>query len=261
MQEYYPAPEARATDAVATTAMTSMPPRPIDRPATPSPSVPPTGPVNRPPSPTPQGPRAPAREPGSGLARFVLPLVVMAIGVLGMIDLAGADVAASAYVAVALAIVGLGLVVRAWYGHGWSLAIIGAVLALSLVIVTAAEQARVATAESSTWRPLTVEQLDASYSANVGDAVLDLSSVDFAGQSKDVRVNLDAGNLTVVVSSTVDVRADVQVNVGNAVVFDENWGGIGPSRHSVTNLGSDGPGGGELVLHASVNVGNVEVRR
>ena len=114
---------------------------------------------------------------------------------------------------------------------------------------------------SATWRPMTVDQVDASYVNNVGNTVLDLSAVDFAGQSKDVRVSLDAGNLTVILPSRVDVQAEAQVNVGNAVVFGETWGGIGQSRHIVTDLGPDGPGGGELVLHATVNVGNVEVRR
>ena len=85
--------------------------------------------------------------------------------------------------------------------------------------------------------------------------------MDFSGQSKDVQISLDAGNLTVVVPSKVDVRAEVQVNAGNAVVFGEHWGGIGQSKHAVTDLGFDGSGGGELVLHATVNVGNVEVRR
>jgi hypothetical protein len=203
----------------------------------------------------------PARDPRGGLARFVLPLAVLAVGVLGMIDLAGAHVAASAYVAVPLAIVAVGLIVRAWYGRGWSLAIVGAVLALALVVVNAAEQAHVAATKSATWRPLTVQQVDANYSADVGDATLDLSAVDFTGQNKDVQITMGAGNLTIVLPSNVDVRAEVQVNVGNAVVFGESWGGIGQSRHTVTDLGSDGPGGGELVLRATLNVGNVEVRR
>ena len=95
----------------------------------------------------------------------------------------------------------------------------------------------------------------------MGDAFLDLSAVDFSGQSKDVRVNLDAGNLTIVVPAKVDVQADVRVNVGNAVVFGQSWGGIGQSSHAVTDLGSDGAGGGDLTIHASVNVGNVEVHR
>jgi Cell wall-active antibiotics response LiaF, C-terminal len=238
MQEYRPAPEARVPDAVGATTMADPPP-----PTT-------AAPVPR-----------PVHEHPAGLGRIVLPLIVLAIGVLGMIDLAGADVAASAYVAVPLAIVGFGLVVRAWYGRGWSLAVIGAVLALALVIVTAAERADVVATNASTWRPLTIDQVDARYAANVGDALLDLSAVDFVGQSKDVQVNLDAGNLTIVVPAKVDVQADVRVNVGNAVVFGQSWGGIGQSSHAVTDLGSDGAGGGDLTIHASVNVGNVEVHR
>jgi hypothetical protein len=247
-QEYHPAPQAPLAEPTPAT-LTAVPLAP------PGPPAPPTEP---PPGPTPYGPASPPRD--SGLARFVLPLIALAVGVLGMVDLAGVDVVASAYVALPLTIVGLGLIVRAWYGRGWSLAFLGAGLALMLIIVTAVEGVDVAN-RSSTWRPLTVDQIDASYTANVGDAVLDLSAVDFAGQSKEVRVNLDAGNLTVILPARVDVRADVRVSVGNAVVFDESWGGIGQSRHTVTSVGPDGPGGGELVLTATVDVGNVEVRR
>jgi hypothetical protein len=249
MQEYHPAPQAPLADTGTTV---TAPPL--------APPGPPAAPIDPPVTPTPAGPSVPPREPHSGLARFVLPLIALAIGVLGMIDLAGADVAASAYVALPLTIVGLGLVVRAWYGRGWSLAVFGALLALALVIVTAAERVDVAR-QSSTWRPLTVDQVDASYSANVGDAVLDLSAVDFAGQSKTVRIALDAGNLTVILPAKVDVQTHARVNVGNAVVFGESWGGIGQSEHAVTDLGSDGQGGGDIVLNATVNVGNLEVRR
>lgn len=240
MHEYRPAPEVRGPNAVVT-----APTAPVTPPVTP-PVVPPLA--------------EQAREPQSKLLRLVLPLVVLGIGVLGMIDLAGADVAASAYVAVPLAIVGLGLVARAWYGHGWSLAVIGALLALALVIVTAAERVDVA-GNSATWRPSSIDQLNATYTVNVGDALLDLSAVNFTGHSEAVRVNVDAGNLTIVVPPQVDVRAEVQVDVGNAVVFGERWGGIGRSTHTVTDQGSDGPGGGDLTIRATVNVGNVEVRR
>jgi Cell wall-active antibiotics response 4TMS YvqF len=249
IKEYQPAPETVTQKPYAVAGATAATP--------PSPPAP----TNPPPTPTPAGPTGPVPAPHDRIARIVLPVVALAVGVLGMIDLAGADVAASAYVALPLTIVGLGLIVRAWYGRGWSLAVFGAILALALVIVTAAERADEVATTASTWRPLTVDQVDATYAANVGDAVLDMSGVDFSGQNKEVQVNLGAGNLTIVVSSRVDVQADIQVNLGNAVVFGEQWGGIGQSRHTVTDLGSDGTGGGELVLRATVNVGNVEVHR
>jgi hypothetical protein len=190
----------------------------------------------------------------------VLAVALLAIGVLGIVDLAGPHVAASAYVAVPLTVVGLGLIARAWYVHGWSLAVIGGLLVLALIMVTAAEGVDVSR-KSTTWRPASIAQLSGSYSINVGDAYLDLSAVDFTGQSKTVQVNLDAGNLTIIVPPKVDVQADVQVNVGNATVFGQQWSGIGQGRHSVTDQGSDGPGGGGLTIQATVNVGNAEVRR
>jgi Cell wall-active antibiotics response LiaF, C-terminal len=248
MQEYHPAPEARVAAAVPTRTLTTSPFTPPD-------------PTNPPQTPTSTRAPGPTRDPHRRFSGFVVSLALVATGILGMIDLAGANVAASAYVAVPLAIVGLGLIVRAWYGRGWSLAIIGAVLALGLVMVTGVEQVGAAATTSSTWRPLTVDQVNASYIAKSGNTILDLSSVDFTGQSKNIRVSLDAGNLTVVVPSKVDVQAEARVNIGNAVVFGERWGGIGQSTHTVTDVGSDGPGGGALVLHATVNVGNVEVRR
>jgi hypothetical protein len=52
-------------------------------------------------------PPARARKSDRRLSRVVLSVAVIAAGVLGMFDLAGADVAVSAYVAVPLAIVGL----------------------------------------------------------------------------------------------------------------------------------------------------------
>ena len=255
MQEYHPAPEARERDGIAPpTAMTATWATPTAPPS--SPGVP-----NEPPAtPAPVHPSGPPRGPQVGLTRVVLPIIAVAIGLLGMIDLAGADVSASAYVALPLTIVGLGLIAAAWYGRGWTLAVLGALLALALVTVTAGERASTQ-AHGSTWRPLTVDQIDPSYDARIGDSVVDLSAVDFTGQSKDVRASLDAGNLTVVVPSMVDVQAEVRVDVGNAVVFGQRWGGIGQSQHTVSDLGSDGPGGGTLVLHATVDVGNVEVRR
>ena len=46
---------------------------------------------------------------------------MLGLGVLGVVDLAGATFAGSAYLALPLAVVGLGLVAGAWYGRArWS---------------------------------------------------------------------------------------------------------------------------------------------
>lgn len=49
-------------------------------------------------------------------------------------------------------------------------------------------------------------QLDQTYAIDVGNAILDLSKVDFSGGSYTVTAENQIGNLTVIVPATVDVR-------------------------------------------------------
>lgn len=219
-----------------------------DRPEAPAPAPTPTVPVGTP------------GRPHSRLGRFVLSLAALGLGLLGVVDLAGARIAGSAYLAVPLAVVGLGLLAGAWYGRARWLIAPGAVLSIALAVTGAAENLA-ATDHSFTWRPTGIEQLQSSYTIDVGNAVLDLSAVDFTGQNRSVRVHVGVGNLTVVVPTDVDVRAEVEVDVGNADVLGRNWSGIGRSGRTVVDDGADGPGGGELDLQATVDVGDVEVRR
>jgi len=221
--------------------------------APPFPPGPPVAPG--PPVPTP----APAR---ASLGRIALWTLLVAVGLLAVVDGAGADVPASAYVAVALAVVAVALVVGSLYGRARWLIAIGAVLTVGLGITAGVEHIGGGIdARNATWKPASVAQLDGSYEISIGDALLDLSAVDFTGRSVSVTVHVGMGDLTVVLPSTVDARTVARVNVGNAEVLGEDWSGIGQSEHVVTDLGPDGAGGGELTLHASVDVGNLEVRR
>lgn len=203
-------------------------------------------------------PREP--KPRSGLGLLVLSVAALALGILGMVDLAGAAIDGSAYLAVPLTIVGLGLVLGGWYGRARWLIAIGVLLAIVLGITSIAERVS-ATSQSVTWRPTSIEQLDSVYRIELGTAVLDLSAVDFTGRSESVRVQVGVGDLTVILPPAVDVRAEVGVDVGNAAVFGTNWGGIGVADRTVTDTGADGVGGGDLLLSVTVDVGDVEVRR
>jgi hypothetical protein len=207
-------------------------------------------------------PPGPPAEPRSILTRLVLAALLVAVGVTGMIDLAGADFPASAYFAVPLALVGAGLIVGAWYGRARGLIAAGAVLAVPLVIVGTAETWDLGGIGGNvTWRPASVELLNDRYSLDIGTGVLDLTGLDFAGRSERVEARVDVGNLTIILPPTVDAEVTAQVDVGNATVFGRNWNGIGQSDQTVVDVGSDGPGGGEIVITASVDVGDLEVRR
>jgi hypothetical protein len=211
-----------------------------------------------PPTPTPHG--SPGTAPPSRLGAFVASFAVIAVGVLGMIDLAGVSVKASTYFAVPLVVTGLGLILGAWYGLARWLIAIGMVLLVALSI-TAAVEALGGVDRSTTWKPATIDQLDRTYTLGLGSAVLDLSGLDFAGRSEAVEVRVDVGDLTIIVPPDVDVRAEATVDVGNMTLFGTSWGGIGQSTRTVTDLGVDGPGGGELTISGTVDVGDLEVRR
>jgi len=180
------------------------------------------------------------------------------------VDLAGNWVPAAGYVAAALATVGLGLLIGAWVGRARWLIAVGVVLSIALASVFGAQQF------DGGWRggaitcaPPSVDQLSDEYRHDVGDATLDLTAIDFADAQRliDITVKVDVGNLEIIVPPDVDVTIDANVDVGNADIFRENWGGLGPGSRTVTDLGADGPGGGQLRINAEVGLGNVEVHR
>jgi hypothetical protein len=207
-------------------------------------------------------PAMPPPRPRSVLGRLTLAATLIVVGTMAMVDLSGARLPVSAYFAVPLAVVGAGLLVGAWYGRARGLIAFGAVLAVLLAIVGTSESWDLPNVGGNvTWRPASIEQLDAAYDLDIGNGVLDLSALDFTGRSQTVEARVDVGNLTVILPSTVDAQVTAKVDVGNATIFGRQWNGIGQSGQTIVDVGSDGPGGGEIAITASVDVGDVEVRR
>jgi hypothetical protein len=203
-----------------------------------------------------------ARRPGSSLGALVMSGLLIALGVLMLLDLAGLPVAASFYFSVPLVIVGAGLVVGAWHGRARPLIAVGVVLSAGLAITVSIENWNPSAASRSvTWRPAAAEQMDNSYEINIGNATLDLSAVDFTRTTTSVDARVSVGNLDIIVPANVDVTVQASVDVGTASVFDERWSGLGQPERTVSDQGSDGAGGGQLRITATVDVGDLEVRR
>jgi phage shock protein PspC (stress-responsive transcriptional regulator) len=228
--------------------------------ATPPPYAPPP---YAPPAPPPPRPPRPKR-PRSRLGLLTFSVLLVVLGALGMTDLAGYSVPGPSYLAAALAVVGLGLVVGAWIGRARPLIAVGIVLMFFTAGASAATEFRHDfRAGDQTWVVSSFDQLRPSYEQQLGNATLDLSALDFASTQKPVSVDVsvDAGNLEIIVPDNVDVTVDAKIDLGNADVFDQSWGGIDPGSHSVTDYDSDGRGGGELRINASIAAGNLEVHR
>jgi hypothetical protein len=208
---------------------------------------------------------APApREPRSRLGLLTVSVAVVAVGVLGLADLAGAVVPASAYLALPLAVVGLGLVAGTWVGRSRGLVAVGVVLAVLLALVAVVEAA----VASRTWddafadrvvAPTTAVGLDGRVvELGVGDLVYDLSAVEFPEGSTELTLRVGAGSVAVVVPDDVAVVLDAEVGAGALEAFGSATEGAGLSR-SQTEPGA--PGAGTLELDVQVGLGNVEVDR
>jgi phage shock protein PspC (stress-responsive transcriptional regulator) len=217
----------------------------------------------------PYGPYGPAAEPQPQRPTSVLgPLTffaaVLAVGVLGLVDVLGASVPASAYLAVPLGVVGLGLVLGAWVGRSRSLIALGAVLALLLVPATVIEQAGLGdrlgdNVVDQTFRPTSVAEVDGqSFEHGVGEVGYDLTGVDFTDRTATMRVQMGSGDLEITVPAEVSVELDATVGVGQIDAFGNATNGLGIQRDQTSPGEADG---GTLQLEVEMGFGNVEVNR
>ncbi|MFI7436521.1 PspC domain-containing protein [Micromonospora haikouensis] len=244
---------------------------PVTPPAPPGyrPPFAPHGPYAQGPQPVPAAPPPPARPPKrprerSPLGAVTFSLIFLALGLVAVLDLLDVvEVGAAAYFAAALATIGLGLLVGAWFGRARWLIALGLVTASALGVATVAESYdRVRGVDGDvTWAPTDRRDLADRYENNFGDAVLDLRAIDFDKQETQITVAINFGKATVVVPPNVDVTTTADVNAGDATIFGNRSGALDGRLRETTDLGADGPGGGKLRLYVHVNAGDLEVTR
>jgi phage shock protein PspC (stress-responsive transcriptional regulator) len=218
--------------------------------------VPPAPPA--PPMPPPRRQRPPKER--SKLGRLTFFAVIVVIGLMAAIDMAGASIAISAYFAAALITIALGLVVGAWFGRARGLIALALLTTLGLFVSTGAERWG-GEIGKSVYRPQTLAAVADRYDFAVGNATLDLRQIDFTGQAQNVTVKMKVGQLRVLLPENVDTTATVRMDNGRARVLGRNFDGQEVDGQQVTDLGSDNIGGGKLNLDLQLDTGNLEVLR
>jgi len=251
------------------------------RPATPPPANPMTEPVTPPvtayqPPFAPHGPYEPVtsvpvpprmpeppkpRPEPSRLGRLIFGLVLIALGVMGIADMTDFDVPSAAYVAAALAVVGVGLTIGAWYGRARGFIVLGLVLSLLLpAVASGPDMAQRSRGGSVVWNPSTPDRVSEHYEHRFGEATLDLTGVDFTGQNKEISADISFGQLRILLPPNVDTRVASDVSFGDASVFGRDINGVGVDQ-SNEDTGADGEGGGNLLIRLNVRFGHAEVTR
>lgn len=227
--------------------------RSADR-ATPAPETPAgSGPVApRYVAPAPRDPR----KRGPVLFWFTVALVAFLEGVLGIVDLAGAPVADSAYPALAVGTLAVMLLVGAFVGRAGGLIALGLVASVVLVAGTAAERID---GESARYAPSSASVVQDRYTLGTGELVLDLTDVrDVAAlDGRTIELSAQGGRIDVVVPDELDVHVEGSIDgPGGYEIFGRQGGGLGTD---VTGF-HDGSGDDTLTIRPDLQVGEITVR-
>ena len=161
------------------------------------------------------------------------------------------------FAAIALTIVGAGLVVSAWIGRAIGLVIVGVLLALVVGAAGAIDVPIRGGIGDATYRPATPAAVHTRYRMAMGRLELDFRHTRLAGHRTDVAATVGIGRLLVRVPDDVRLVVRGRADVGSVHLLGDERGKCCPSNEHLVQPGR--PGSGTLVLDVRVGVGAVDV--
>jgi phage shock protein PspC (stress-responsive transcriptional regulator) len=217
----------------------------------------PQAPVASPPAPPPPVARPP--KPRSVLGRYTLAAALVVIGLAALFDNAGAvSLAARQYPALALILIGTGLLVGTVWGRARSLILLGLLVtpfAFAGSLVTVPIEGGVG---ERFYSPTGMEQLEDVYRLGAGRMELDLSGMTWGSEPVRVDATVAFGEILVTVPRGVHVDFNGQAGVGDIRFFGGHRGGIDVDLESSAG---DPTSDARLVLDAKSGFGSVRVDR
>lgn len=156
-----------------------------------------------------------------------------------------------------LVLVGLALVVGAWWGRARPLIAMGVILTIGAATASVLDVPLRGGIGERRWTPLVASEVRPEYRLGVGDAVLDLTELgDVDDLSTDV--SLTIGKLRVIVPRDATVDVDAHTALGELVVFDRQSDGTDLDESFVSRGSELGP---RIDLDVRLGVGELEVLR
>lgn len=197
---------------------------------------------------------APPKRRGPLLFFYGLAIVALGVGVLSIVDVAGTDVPASAYPALALATSAVLLLVGSVWGRPGGLIALGLLAAIATAATTAVDEIDAGRIDRT---PQSAAALDDSYELGAGEIVIDLREVDDleALDGRTLELDVHFGHIEVLVPPTgLDVEASTTIDgAGESRLFGDREDGDASAGH---DGGVDVP---TLEIDAQLVFGQVDV--
>src|SRR3954453_279764 len=196
------------------------------------------------------------RKKGPILFWFALAVMAVGLGVLGVVDLAGASVAPSAYPALVLALSGVFLLIGAFWGRAGGLILVGLLAAGATVGATIGDRWD---PHREVVRPVTSAAVQDSYHLDTGNLVFDLTDVTDPQQlaGRTIHLSGGVGQIDIEVPADLNVGVDAHVSgPGGISLFGEDAGGVDTTANG-SHRGTLDPGTPQLTIDADLHVGAI----
>jgi phage shock protein PspC (stress-responsive transcriptional regulator) len=146
---------------------------------------------------------------------------------------------------------------RGWRWIRWILAAIAALIVIAIVAAVAFAAPYLHLGHgigNRSYQPALPAAVDTSYRLGIGNLDVDLSKVTFGPGPRTVHLDLGIGNMQITIPQDVTVLTHGRVSWGDSEILGNEQNG-----HNVdTDVGNPKP---QLVLHAHVGIGHLEVTR
>ena len=197
----------------------------------------------------------PRRRERSSLGWITIGTLLVAIAVAVLLDSAGAiSLSLAQYLALAISVLGLGLLAGARWGRArWLIApailLVPPLLAASLVQVPLRGGVG-----QRYYRPAAESDVGSVYRLAVGQLVVDLRDVPFGSQHRHLTVTVGLGQVQVVVPRNVSIVVVARSGAGQASLFDQIYDGL---KVDVTRTYEPPGASGQLQLDIEAGLGQV----
>ncbi len=200
-------------------------------------------------------PQVPPRPP-SPLALYACAAVLLTIGLLAIVSQAmELSVRPGQFFGAALTVIGIGLIVGAWWGRARILILVALLLvpvAIGASFVTAPLEGGVG---DHRYVPATVAELQDEYRSLSGRTILDLQDLQTSPQEIHIAASVAIGQLVVILPEGASVELRTRVGAGDSYVLGSSDGGTSLDNHYVRRIFKQTT----YVLDIEVGIGQVVV--